>query len=440
MQVSLEVTSALERKLTINVESTKVDDAALKKMKELAKTQRINGFRPGKIPLRVIKKRFGQHVRQDIISEVIQTSFYDAIKQEKITPAGVPKIQPISLDEGQSLEFVAIFDVFPTITLQDFSQITLEKKSSEVTNDDINEMLETLREQQAIWNDVERVAKKGDQLVIDFSGEINGEAFDGSEMSNFELILGEGRLLPDFEEQLINTKVNTEFSIFVTFPNDYQKKNLQNKEANFSIKVHSIKEKECLTIEALSDKLAISGGLEQLKKDVQKNMQRESKRTIQQHLKNQITEALLEKHQFDIPRNLIEQEVEQQKNETLKQFTGKGTQLPELPNDLFTEQATKRVKLSLIVSEIIKEHKIQAENKEIESKIEDLASIYEKPDEFVAYYLSNEERLNEIEQLVLEDNVLKFIESKAQVNSVSIPFSELMNPKNETKDDTNISA
>ncbi len=437
MQVSVETTSGLERKLTVAVEAKKIDDVALAKMKELARTQRMNGFRPGKIPLNVIKKRFGEHVRQDVISDVMQRSFYEAVMQEKLQPAGPPKIEPISMKEGTDLEFVATFDVYPEIELQDFTKISIEKAKAEVSDDDLSKMLDTLREQQANWVPVKRKAKTDDQVVIDFVGTIDGEEFNGGKADNFELVLGQGQMIPGFEEQLEGSKAGDELDLKVTFPEDYQNKDVAGKDAIFKTTVHSVNKKEPLKLGELAEKLGIEdASVATMKSDIRKNMERELGQVINSKVKQQVMDALVDAHEFDIPKAMVEQEIGHQKQQALQQFGANAANLPDLPNELFEEKATRRVKLGLVVSEIIKDNKISADKDKVKAKLDELASVYEQPEEVINYYLSDENRLNEVEQLVLEDSVIELVESKASVTEKETSFDELMNPKQEESAET----
>lgn len=433
MQVSVETTSGLERKLTVSVDAKKIDDVALVKMKELAKTQRMNGFRPGKIPLNVIKKRYGEHVRQDVISDVMQRSFYEAVVQEKLQPAGPPKIEPLSMKEGSDLEFVATFDIYPEIAVQDFAKIDIEKINADVADDDVSKMLGTLSEQQANWVEVERKAKSGDQTVIDFVGTIDNEVFSGGTADNFELVLGQGQMIPGFEEQLEGAKAGDEIEVKVTFPEDYQNKDVAGKDALFKTRVQKVNKKEALKLAELAEKLGIEdSNIATMKADIRKNMERELAQVITSKIKQQVMDALVEAHDFDIPNAMIEQEINQQKQQALQQFGGNGANLPDLPNELFADKATKRVKLGLIVGEIIKVNKVVADKDKVKAKLEELASVYEQPEEVINYYLSDENRLNEVEQLVLEDAVIELVQSGANVTDKNMSFDELMNPNKET--------
>ncbi|WP_444994605.1 trigger factor [Aliikangiella sp. IMCC44359] len=436
MQVSIETTNGLERKLTVGVPANKVDDVANSRMKELARTQRINGFRPGKVPLTVIKKRFGTHVRQEVVSEVMQRSFYEAIIQEKLQPAGAPHIEPVVMEEGKDLEFTATFEIYPEIELQDFSTISIEKVASEVQDDDLSKMLDTLREQQANWVEVKRKSKEGDQVIIDFTGTIDGEEFNGGKADDFALLLGSSQMIPGFEDQLIGTKAGDELNVTVTFPEDYQNKDVAGKEAVFATKVSKVNKKEILKMGELADKLGIAdSSVATLKSDIRKNMERELGQVLKSKVKEQVMDALVEKHEFDIPKSMIDQEVENLKQQALQQFGGQMASLPDLPSELFEEKAIKRVKLGLIVGEVIKQNKISADKDMVKTKLEELAAVYEQPEEVINYYLSDENKLNEVEQLVLEDSVIDFIIDKAKSTEVSMSFDEVMNPDKETSEE-----
>jgi trigger factor len=432
MQVSVETTSGLERKLTIGVPAAKVDDVALLKMKELAKTQRMNGFRPGKIPLNVIKKQYGAHVRNEVVSEVMQRSFYEAIMQEKLQPAGAPKIEPVVMEEGKDLEFTATFDVQPEIKVEDLSKVSIEKVTAEVADEDLTKMLDTLREQQANWVEVKRKAKADDQVMIDFVGTIDGEAFTGGTADNFALQLGQNQMIPGFEDALVGSKAGDEVEIKVTFPEDYQNKDVAGKDAVFATKVHAVNKKEALKMGELAEKLGIAdASIATMKADIRKNMERELKQALQSKVKQQIMDALVELHDIDMPKSMIEQEINQLKQQAMQQFGGQNANLPDLPSELFEEKATRRVKLGLVVSEIIKENKLTTDRDMVKTKLEELASVYEQPEEVMNYYMSDESRLNEVEQLVLEDKVMEFVEAAATITEKSSTFDEIMNPKKE---------
>lgn len=437
MQISVETTSGLERKLTIGVPANKVDDVALERMKELAKSQRMNGFRPGKIPLNVIKKKFGKHVRQDVVSEVMQRSFYEAVVQEKLQPAGAPHIEPVTMEEGKDLEFTATFEIYPEIELGNFSDVKVDKLTAEVGDEDLTKMIDTLRDQQANWVEVKRKSKESDQVVIDFVGTIDGEEFSGGKADDFALELGKGQMIPGFEDQLIGTKAGDELEVKVTFPEDYHNKDVAAKEAVFATNVKVVNKKEALKMGELAERLGIEdANISTMKGDIRKNMERELKQVLTAKSKEQIMDALVDLHAFDVPKSMIDQEVQNLKQQATQQFgaQAQGGNLPDLPSELFEEKANRRVKLGLVVGEIIKQNKLTADKDQVRTKLEELASVYEQPEEVINYYLSDENRLNEVEQLVLEDNVIEYVEEKATITDVTKTFDEVMNPKKEEQE------
>ncbi|MCW8877685.1 MAG: trigger factor [Kangiellaceae bacterium] len=437
MQISVETTSGLERKLTIGVPASKVDDVALERMKDLAKNQRMNGFRPGKIPLNVIKKKFGKHVRQDVVSEVMQRSFYEAVVQEKLQPAGAPHIEPVTMEEGKDLEFTATFEIYPEVELGDFAAVKVDKMTAEVADDDLTKMIDTLRDQQANWVEVKRKSKEGDQVVIDFVGTIDGEEFSGGKADDFALELGKGQMIPGFEDQLAGTKAGDEVEVKVTFPEDYHNKDVAAKDAVFATNVKIVNKKEALKMGELAERLGIEdANISTMKADIRKNMERELNQVLTAKAKEQIMDALVDLHAFDIPKSMIDQEIQNLKQQAMQQFgaQAQGGNLPDLPSELFEEKANRRVKLGLVVGEIIKQNKLTADKDQVRTKLEELASVYEQPEEVINYYLSDENRLNEVEQLVLEDNVIQFVEEKATISEVAKSFDEVMNPKKEEQE------
>ncbi len=434
MQVSIETTSGLERKLTIDVPADQVDEPSLQKMQELAKTQRINGFRPGKVPLSEIKKRYGQHVRDEVVSEVMQRSFYQAVMQEKLRPAGAPHIEPVSMDEGKDLQFTATFEVQPEIELQDFSQISLEKISAEVTDQDLTNMIEKLCEQQGSWTEVSRKAKDGDQVNIDFLGRIDGEEFEGGKAEGFELQLGSGQMIPGFEEQLNNTKAGDDVELKVTFPEDYQSKDLAGKEAIFETKVNKVSQKELLSLEQLTEKLGTKDGdVAKMKEDIRGNMERELAQTVNAKMKEQTMEKLSKLHEFDLPKPMIDQEIDQLKQQMMQQFGGQGANVSDLPSELFEEKASNRVKLGLIMNEIISQKEIKCSEEQVKAKLEELAAPYDNPQEVINYYLADQKRLNEIDHLVLEELAIKHVEQAASTTNKAMSFDELMNSQQQAQ-------
>jgi len=431
MQVSIETTQGLQRKMTISVPATEIDKDIQKKLQHLSKTQRMPGFRPGKIPVSVIKKKYGQAVKQEVYSEVMQRQYYEAIIKEKINPAGAPRIEAKE-SEGDKFVFEATFDTFPEITLTDFSTLKINKPSAEVTDKDIDNMLETLLSQRADWAPVKRMAKKGDQVITDFEGTVEGEVFDGGSGEKFPIVLGEGQMLPDFEKGLLKIKTGEEREINVEFPEDYQAQDLAGKTAIFKVKAVEVKGKKLppLNEEFVKQFGIDSGDVNDLKAEVRKNMERELHQTLKNKVKTAVFDSVAEANEFDLPVSMIDQEVDKLKQQMSQQLQSQGQgELPDLPSSLFEDQATKRVKLGLIMSEVINKESLKADEVKVKSLLQEMSSAYDDPQQVLEWYYSDKNRLAEIESVVLEDSVVDFVLEKSDVSEVKNSFDEIMNPK-----------
>ncbi len=431
MQVSVETTQGLERRMTVGVPAETVNDEIKKRLKQLASTQRIPGFRPGKVPLTVIKQRYGKPVRHEVLTEVMQRSFYEAIVQEKLTPAGAPRVEPRD-GEGELFEFDAVFEVYPEVAVSDLSALELEVVNAEVADADVDTMLDTLRKQRADWEKVRRMAKKGDMVVIDFEGNIDGEAFEGGKGESVSVVLGEEKMLPDFENGLLKIKANEERDIDVTFPEDYQAEALAGKTAVFKIKTHEVKGQKLpeLDEEFIKQFGIEDGGVDALKEEVRKNMNRELAQTLKTRIKTEVLDKLADANELELPKAMIDQEVERLREQMMQQMGNRNvTELPELPATLFEEQAVKRVTLGLVVAEIIKTNELKADADKVRVTIDDMASAYDEPEQVVNWYYGDKNRLAEIESLVLEDSVVEFIQTKAKVTNADVSFDEVMNPQ-----------
>ncbi|AWB68366.1 trigger factor [Saccharobesus litoralis] len=429
MQVSVETTQGLERRLKITVPGDSVDQKVNDQLRRLSKTQRIDGFRPGKVPVSIIKKRYGAAVRQDVANEVVQQNFYQAVIQEKLTPAGAPQIEIEALSEGKDFEFTATFEVYPEVTVEGLDKLEVEKVAASVKDEDLDNMIETLRGQHATWKEIKRKSKKGEKVTIDFVGSIDGEEFEGGKAENFELELGSDKMIPGFEKGIIGMKTGEEQDITVTFPEDYQAENLKGKEAVFKITVHKVEEKVLPEIDdEFCAKFGVEeGGLDALKVEVRKNMERELNASLKLANKNAAIDALTSSVEVDIPKALIDQEVEALRQQAVQRFGGNTQNVPELPASLFEDNATKRVKTGLVLSEVIKANEIKADDDKVKALIEDMASAYEDPSEVVDYYMGNEELLNNMRNVAIEEQAVDFILTQAKVSEVEKSFDEIMN-------------
>ncbi len=429
MQVSVEITSDLERKMTVGIPADTIEIEAQKRLQQLSRNVKLNGFRPGKVPFKVVKKRYGESVRQEVIGEAMQQYFYRAIMQEKITPAGAPYIEPTKTEEGQDIEFVATFEVYPEIEVKDLKDVTIEKVTAEVGEEDLAEMIETLREQRATWSEVKRKAKNDDQVVIDFVGTIDGEEFQGGTGNNHPLVLGSGSMIPGFEDQLVDSKAGDVVDVKVTFPEDYHAKELAGKEAVFKTTVHKVNKKELPKVGELAEALGVAdNNINQMKDDIKANMQRELKSALESKVKNQVMDALLKANEVEVPRSAIDAEIDAMKKQMIAQYGGNEQMAANLPASMFEDQATKRVKLGLIIGAVINKKELQADDDSINAQLEELASVYEQPQEVIEYYKADRSRLSQIEQLVLEKKVVEAVLADATIEEKASSFKEVMKP------------
>ncbi|MFT2109610.1 trigger factor [Marinomonas sp. 2405UD68-3] len=433
MQVSVEATSAIERVITITVPAARIDDKVSSEVAKTAKTVRIDGFRPGKVPLNVVKKRYGQGIRLEAIEQVMRDAYVEAVQKENLQPAGMPSIEPKDMSEGSDLEFVAKVEVYPVVELADAANISVERVISEVTPSDVDTMLETLRKQNADWVAVEREAADGDQATVDFVGYIDDEAFDGGEAKDHKLVLGSNTMIPGFESGIIGMKAGESRDVMVTFPDDYQAEALKGKEAKFVITTSEIAEQ---SIPELDDAFVEKFGLAEstvdaLRAEVTKNMERELNQAVKAKLKNALFDGLLANNPIDVPSALVSQEVDGLREQAAQQFGGQGFDSSQLPAELFQDEATKRAQLGLLISEVIKQNEITVENDRVQSFLEEMAQAYQEPQQVVDFYLKDKERLAQIQSAVLEEQVVDKLLESAKVTEITLGYEDAIKPKAE---------
>jgi trigger factor len=433
MQVSVEATQGLERRLTITVPAEKVDTEIKNRLRHIAKTQRFDGFRPGKVPVSVVQKRYGKTIRSEVAGELMERNYFDALRGQKINPVSMPRIEPKTNETGKDLEFVAIFEVYPEIKLADLSTMAVEKPMVEVLDSDLEKMLETLRKQHVSWKSVTRKSKKADKVTINFVGKVDGEVFEGGDAKDFSLELGLNTMIPGFEDGIIGTKAGEEVTIEVTFPEDYHAEKLKGKPATFEISVTKVEQPE---LPAIDDEFATlfgvqEGGIEALKAEVRKNMERELGQAVKSKVKDQVLKGMLAMHEVELPRMLIEQEIEGLRKQAMQRFGGQANMenMPQLPANMFEEQAKNRVKVGLLLGEVIRTNNLQVDGERVRAIVENMASAYENPEEVVQYYLSNEEMLQQMRHVALEEQAIELLVEKAALTTVEASFDSIMNPK-----------
>ncbi|BDY06099.1 trigger factor [Ferrimonas sp. YFM] len=430
MQVSFETLEGLERRLTITVESAEFEPKVTEKMKAEAKRVRLDGFRPGKVPVSVFKKRYGAAIRQETLGELMQQKFFEAIVEQKLNPAGAPRFEVVADNEGEDLQFNALFEVYPEVELAGLNDIEIEKPVCDVTDADVDNMIETLRKQHATFDAVEREAANDDKVKLDFEGSIDGEAFDGGKSEGFELVLGSGRMIPGFEDGLMGKKAGDEFTIDVTFPEEYHAENLKGKAAQFAIKLHSV---EAQVLPELNDEFVTKfgiteGGMDALKAEIRKNMERELSQALKAKVKEQALDGLLKANEIDVPKPLVEGEINVLRQQAMQRFGGmQGNNMPELPAELFTEQAERRVRIGLLLGEVIKQKELKVEEERVTALIESMASAYEDPKEVVEYYNNNQEMMQNMRNVALEEQAVEALMADAKVSEKEVNFQEFMN-------------
>lgn len=431
MQVSVETTQGLERRVTISVPADAIDSEVKRLLKEEYRHRRVNGFRKGKIPPHVLQKLFGREARSRAASGVMQSKFYEAVMQEQLNPAGAPAIEPKVNEPGKDLEFTATFEVYPEVAVKNLDQITIEKPAVEVTDEDVDNMLETLRKQHASWKEVKRKSKEGDRVTMDFVGSIDGEEFEGGKAEDFQLELGQGRMIPGFEDQLEGIKAGEEKTIEVTFPEDYHAENLKGKEAQFEVTAKKVEEQQLPELD--EEFVALfgvkDGGVDALKAEVRKNMERELSNALKGKIKEQVLKGIVEHNEVDLPKAMVDQEIDALRKQAAERFGGNAEQMPDLPAELFEEQAKERVKVGLLLGEVIRQQELKPADDKVNEIIANAASAYEDPEEVVAYYQSNKDMMQQVRNLALEEQAMDFILEQAQVSDKAASFDEIMNPK-----------
>ncbi len=431
MQVTEESVNGLARTIRIQVPSADIDTAVQKKLQSLAKEVRINGFRPGKVPLKVVKKRFGGQVRQEVLGDVINESYHNAVTQENYRPAGMPSIEPVKMeDDSEEFAYTATFEVYPEIELVSLNGATVTKTESSVEDADLDEMMETLRQQRKVWNEVDRASENGDQIVMDFVGSIDGEEFPGGSAKEAPLELGSNSMIPGFEDQLVGAKKGDEKTITVNFPDDYRATELAGKEAQFQITVHAVKVSELPAVnEEFAKEFGVEeGGVDALRADIKKNMERELKQALENKDKQAVMDLLLEKNDFPVPGSLVTDEIGRLKKQLIDQMQVPEGSEPELDDEMFKSDAERRVKLGLLVAEVIRKNEMKPDPDKVRSTIESMAASYEDPQQVVDYYYSNQEYMQNIEGLVLEQQVTDWVMAEATIQAEPKPFKEVMNP------------
>jgi len=424
MQVSVEAGDGLVRQIKVDLPAESIEQEVDKRLRDFARSARLPGFRPGKVPLKLLRQRYGASVRGEVFGEQVQSSFPRAVAEAELRPVGVPDIEP-DIDQAQGrYSYVAKFEVLPDIELATLSGQSIARPVAEVTEADVDAMIERLRQQHKTWSPVERPAADGDRVKLSFQGTVDGEPFEGGTAEDVELELGSGRMIPGFEAQLEGASAGDERVVEVTFPEQYHNSALAGKPARFDVQVKEVQASELPALDA--DFVAAfgiaDGDIDGFRADVRNNMERELAQRIKAKIKNQVMDLLLAVNPIDVPEALVAQEIETLKEQT-RQSVGGGTF--ELPDEPFTESARRRVSLGLIVGELVKRHNLQADQERVRATVQELAATYEDPQAVAEYYYNDANRLSSVRSLVLEERVVEHVMEEVDVTDQPTTFQDL---------------
>jgi trigger factor len=431
MQVSIESSTGLERQLKIGVPADRIESEVAQRLQKATKTVNIKGFRKGKVPLKVVKQQFGKGVRQEVVGEIVNSSFYEAIAQEKLQPVGQPRIDDIKDTEGQDLEFLAVFEVYPEVELADLSKVSITRPVTDLNDADVAKMIDVLRDQQATFEASDKPAVDGDQLNIDYVGTKGGEEFAGGKAEGQDLVLGSNSMIPGFEDALVGASAGDEKVLKLKFPKDYHADELKGAKVEFAVVVNSVSSKQLPEMNDEFFKLygVDEGGEEKFREDVMNNMERELRNAMRAKIKNRVMNQLFDLNKVELPAMLVDNEITQLKQQMVQQFGG-GQQidLSMLPDDMFREKAERRAALGVIVSEIVKVEELTPDEDSVRERINEIASTYEQPKEVVDYYYSQQQLLSSVEAVVLEDQVTELVLSKATVADEVCSYEDAVKP------------
>ena len=425
MQVTLEETSSLGRKLTITVPSDKIQSEVSKRLNSLKGTIKVDGFRPGKVPLTIVRQRHGDRVQQEVIMQEMQTAYQEAVVQEQLNPASSPQIEPKEIAPGEDIVFVASLDIVPEFELVDFSECEVSLDSADVEEQNIDDAQLRIQKQSMDWQLAETEAEQGQRVTIDFVGRLDGEEFEGGKAEDFSMILGESNMIEGFEAPIYGMKTGDKKTFTVQFPEDYSNEKLAGKETEFDVELKKLEagtlpdiDQEFLT------KLGISGPVESFRDEIKSSLEGEVKKQVLTQSKQAVMQLLLEKHEIELPESMVQQEIATLREQASKNYKVEGE--TQLGDDLFIDEAKQRVKLGLLISQIVQKNKIQVDASRVNSHIYELARQYSDSEEVVKYYTTNNQARAQIESLVMEDQVVETIISQVKVVENKVAFEEII--------------
>lgn len=428
MQVSVETTRDLERRLTVQLPSEQFQKAYEARLQSLAKTTRLAGFRPGKVPLKVIRQKFGSSVKQEILSDLVHRGYGEAVRQKNLKPAGLPQIDAKPPEQGDDFKFTAVFEVYPEIKLVDLKKLSVVHPKVAIGDADIDAMMEKLRRQRAQWETVDRAARMDDQVVIDFEGTLDGEPFEGGKGENVALVLGSKRMIEGFESQLIGINPAEVRTLKVKFPKDYSNEALQGKKAQFRVTCKEVQKQVLPEVdeEFIKSFGTDDGQLETFRKQLSDHMARELDENVKRYTKRQIVDGLIKLHDIKLPNVMVDAEVRQLQQQTFERLGLKDADFAQLPRAPFEEEARRRVSLGLLMAEIVKQRQVKADIGEVKALIEKTAENYQNSEQMVEYYMSDPEARRHFENLAIENRVIDSLLEAAKVTDKSMSFDELL--------------
>jgi trigger factor len=428
MQVTVESTGALERRMRVELPAERIEQEVNTRLKSVGRTAKLKGFRPGKVPPKVVRQRYGKQIRKEVVSELMQKSYTDAVMQENLNPAGGPRIEPEVSNDDSGFAYVATFEIMPVVELKDLDQLKIEQPEVTIDDSDVEEMILKLRKQKATWETVERASAEGDRVIVDFTGTLKGDEFEGGKGTEVPVVLGQGQMLPDFEKALFGIKAGDEKSFKVKFPKDYHAEDLAGKKVDFAINTHRVEEEVLPEVDdSLAEAFEVGeGGIEQFMKDVRENMVRESEAKVKHDVREQVMDALLEAHPIDIPQTLKQREMHTLQHDAMQRLGIEDhDKAPAIEN--FEEMGERRVRLSLLVGQLITDQKLTVDEAKVRERIEEMCASYENAEDMVGMYMGNPETVQQIQPMVLEQQAIDWLLENGKTTTKKVTFSEYMN-------------
>ena len=422
--------SPLERRIDMTVPMEDIEKDVAQRLKKMARTVKMPGFRPGKVPFKMVEQHYGHQARNEAIGEAVEKAFGDAVREQNLRVAGYPRIEPKGGEDTSKLEFSAVFEIYPDVKLNPVGEASIERPQIEVGEAEVDKTVEVLRKQRTAYSRTERAAEKGDRVVIDFTGKLNGEVFQGGQATDYPVVLGEGRMLPDFESGIAGLKAGESRTFDLTFPQDYQVAELAGKKVSFEVTVKGVEAPQLPAIDAdFAKSLGISDGdVAKMRAEIRSNLEAEVGKRVKARIKEQAMQALLDANPLEVPRALIEQEAESMAGTARQDLANRGVDVKNVPVDAswFTPQAERRVKLGLIIAEAVKENALHAKPEQVRALVDEQAQSYEQPEEVVRWYYSQPQLLAQVEALAIEENVVNWVVANAKTSDKAVSFDELM--------------